>query len=176
MARTKVWQQSYGQQVTSEGWPPYIVDLDPGLTAGCTLLRTRIDVELLCPTFSDDSLPAAYPWPMLGWQTAIAVFWTDAEPPAGYYSEVFGDWLWVRQQSFDLMPYTLHIDGTPNDQAYLRNTADGRYVDSESRRIATDSSDMFLVVDSIEWGSTDSSQWTPIIQWTSRILVEQPDE
>lgn len=175
MSRLKVWLNNNGQQVTGEDWAPFIVDLGLDVGPGYTLLRTRVDLDITCYTFSDDSLPAAYPLPMAGWQTAAALFWSAEGPPAGYYDEVFGDWLFVQQVSFDLMPYTLHIDGTPNDQAYLRNCAESRTLDTKSMRQAEDGSTIYLVVDSIEWGSTDSSQWTPVIQWTSRTLIEQPD-
>jgi hypothetical protein len=175
MTRAKSWQNNNGQVVTSEGWQPIVIDLGLVLTPGYTLLRNRVDVDILCQTFSDDSLPAAYPWPMLGWQTVVALCWSAEGPPDGYFATVFADWIFVQQVSFDLMPYTLHIDGNPNDQAYLRNCAESRTLDTKSMRDAEDGSTVYLVIDSTEWGSSDSSQWTPIVQWMSRTLILEPE-
>ena len=175
MARVKAWFNNNGQQVNFPGWAPYVVALGIDVPTGTTLLRTRIDVDISNYSRSDSSLPASYPWANAGWQTAVAVCWSASGPPASYYSEVFADWIFVQQVSFDLQPYSLHIDAAPQDNVYMRNTIESRQVDSHSQRLATvDHSELYLVVDSIDYGSTDSSQWEPTIQWTSRVLVEQP--
>jgi len=177
MTRAKDWNNNYGIQndwvFSDDG--AYVQSLEVAMDVGYTLLRTRVDLEIFLTTFSDGSLPAAYPWPMAGWQTAVAICYSTGEAPTGYYGDVFFDWIFVQQVTFDLMPYQLHIDGNPQDNAILRNTIDSRQIDSKSMREGSSGSQLYLVIDSVEWGSTDSSQWTPSFTWTSRVLIEQPD-
>jgi hypothetical protein len=175
MTRLKVWENNNAQQVTGEDWAPYIVDLGLLLTPGYTLLRTRVDLELVCYTEAGDTNPAAYPRPMDGWQTAAALCWSAEGPPTGYYEEVFADWIFVQQMSFNFFPVNLYIDTQPSGLGFHINTAETRTLDTKSMRDADAGSTVYLVVDSIDFGSTDSSQWIPVIQWTSRCLIEQPD-
>lgn len=174
MTREDVWFKNNGQEVTTTGWQPFIQELGLLLGPGYTLLRTRISVDLSLFVFDDGSLTPAFPQPAIGWQTAVAVCFSADGPPAGYYSEVGADWIWVSQVSWRTAWFGQDIDGVQHNNAVTSNTIDSRVVDSKSRRKFLDGSDLYLVVDSIEYGSVDSSLWLPTIQWTSRVLVEQP--
>lgn len=176
MPRLKVWQNNSDiGQIGS--WTSAHVTPILTLDAGYSLLRSRIFLELsLYSQWSGDFF--AYPTPWRGWSTAAALCWSAAGPPAGYYSELFADWLFVAQVAFDVVPFLNPIDpsipGYVSYNTYCRNTIETRVIDTESQRLATEPTTLYLVIDSQENVSVDSSQWIPDYRWTSRCLTEQP--
>jgi hypothetical protein len=159
-------------------WWPYIVVLE-NVDIGATLLRTLIDVDISLQLLNGEG-GFTFDVAWLNSQMAVAVCWSDEGPPSsGYYETVFADWLWVGQVSWELSPYISSTGSVEEASiaAYAHNTIDTRKIDSKSRRVGTvDGSQVFLVVDVVDWGMPHPEELTPNITWTSRLLLENPAE
>lgn len=175
MPRLKVWQNNSDIGQIGSWSSPYAFPVLT-LAAGYTLLRTRIFLDIWLFSQWHGNF-YSYPTPWNGWQTAVALCWSSAGPPAGYYSEVFADWLYVAQVAFHMQPFLVPASSVIGDVSYntfSNNTRESRVIDTESTRTAKEDTTLYLVIDSQKFLSSDSSQWTPDYSWTSRCLTEQP--
>ena len=175
MARTKSWFNTGGFGQNGIPATPYVAVVDE-FTAGTTLLRTKLFFEINVYSQWAGDL-ASYPTPWAGWQTAIALCWSSAGPPDGYFIEPDLDWIFFTQVSFDVYPFLTPNSLTIGDvsyNTYCRNTLESRVIDSQSERLATEDTALYVVMDSAEFGSTDSSQWLPNYGWLSRTLQLSP--
>jgi hypothetical protein len=173
MARPDTWFNNNDFVTTSPTWWPLVIPFQL-VPAENTLMRTRLDVTIQGYAGAS-GLTDAYPAPYDGSQVVVAVGWSLAEPPAGYFEEVFFDWIFVQQVVFDFN--TFEFQGEPDTfGCYYTNTVESRQADSKSARKTAPGVDgqLYLVIDVNNDIGADLSGFVPNVSWISRVLVKGP--
>jgi hypothetical protein len=175
MTRTDAWLQTNNVSPLDGGWSTYVLNV-VDLSAGDTLMRSRVDLQIATPVSSAfGGVSYGAPWDPA--QYVAALCWSTEGPPTGYYEEVFADWIFVQQISFESFTWNLpDIDGNLQGYGYVRNSIETRTLDSKAQRVAPEGGSVYLVLDATGNGDTAPEVFGVVAQVTARFLIKQPAE
>lgn len=153
MARTRAWTRLYEANDGILGAGAY-VRLLRDFTAGETLARTRLNVQLL--SSADNDGMGFYPNPAWGWNIVIALYWAQGvggvpAAPTGYFSVLSNNWIWVQNVAWQADVF-VPVNGAFPERQYSLNTAESRSIDCKAQRLtaAGNGAGLWLVIDAIE--------------------------